>query len=332
MSSDVLEISYTGDILSHRRCPRAWSYEKLAGFHPYEQIQAMEGRLIHHAMEWLYSQRRDVGAMPSRDALKEKLEQYYRVLYSRGIRTKFASRETTINRILDNLYRGGAPHPIVAVAIEGAQHSEYEMRTVRKLIEGDFAGKRRLMLTGVLDLVVQLEQPITYQRSWIWTDEARLEGRPVDVAIPAAQGDWEIWDYKGVRSDNSNLEDYARQLVTYAALFEERTGRLPARCVLFFVNEGNDDRQLLAIPITRELAKHGIDWTIEQARLLRQSELRFQADPLQAAGGDVETGEIDGELRAQCTTCGQRFDCNAYVGHLGGSDHNDVRLGNVMKN
>ena len=38
---DVIEVSYTGDLLGHRRCPRAWCYEKQAGFHPYEQVQAM---------------------------------------------------------------------------------------------------------------------------------------------------------------------------------------------------------------------------------------------------------------------------------------------------
>src|SRR5262249_11910959 len=36
----VIEISYTGDLLAHRRCARAWAYQKYAGFHPYEQVQA----------------------------------------------------------------------------------------------------------------------------------------------------------------------------------------------------------------------------------------------------------------------------------------------------
>jgi hypothetical protein len=30
--SDVIEVSYTGDLLAHRRCARAWAYEKYAGF------------------------------------------------------------------------------------------------------------------------------------------------------------------------------------------------------------------------------------------------------------------------------------------------------------
>lgn len=332
MSRDVLEISYTGDILAHRRCPRAWSYEKLAGFHPYEQVQAMEGRLIHHAMEWLHNFRRSTGSLPSRDQLEDKLLQHYRVLFSRGIKTKFATKKDLIERVLGNLYHGDAPHPIVAIAIEGAQHAEYEIRTVRKLIEGDFAGKKRLMLTGVLDLVVQLETPITYSRSWKWTDTSALKGEVTEKPVAATEGDWEIWDYKGVRADNIYISDYARQLVTYAALFEERTGTLPARCVLFFVNEKTEEKQLLAVPITPQIAKAGVDWTIEQARLLRQSELLFQQDPLKAASGSIEDG-FTKELFAQCTACGQRFDCDGYIAKLdGGPQHNDVRKDNVLKN
>lgn len=332
MSRDVLEISYTGDILAHRRCPRAWSYEKLAGFHPYEQIQAMEGRLIHHAMEWLSNERRAHGTIPSADALREKLLQYYRVLYARGVRTKFTSKGETIDRIIGNLFPAGKPHPIVVTAIEGAQHIEYEIRTVRKLVEGDFAGKKRLMLTGVLDLVVQLDQPLVYLKSWQWTDPAGLKGKQTDISIHAAKGEWEIWDYKGVRAGNAYLPDYVRQLVTYAALFEERTGQLPARCVLFFVNEKKHEHQLLAIPISSEIAQAGIKWTVEQARQLRQSELLFQKNPLSASAGSVEGAGITTELRAQCTACGQRFDCTEYAAFLGGPDHSDVSRYNVGKN
>ena len=34
---------------------------------------------------------------------------------------------------------------------EGAQHTEYELRAVRKVIPGEFAGKGRILLTGVID-------------------------------------------------------------------------------------------------------------------------------------------------------------------------------------
>jgi hypothetical protein len=87
MTNDVIEVSYTGDLLAHRRCPRSWAYEKYAGFHPYERVQAMERRLVHHAMEWLtrrYVENRNHALVAE---LREQLEKHFRVLWARGIRT-----------------------------------------------------------------------------------------------------------------------------------------------------------------------------------------------------------------------------------------------------
>ncbi len=338
MSNDVLEFSYTGDILAHRRCPRAWSFEKLAGFHPYEQIQAMEGRLIHHAMEWMANELRRTDAFPDVDALQAQLEKHYRVLYARGVRTAFTSKKEILGRVQNNLFPGGQPDEIVRAAIEGAKHVEYEIRTVRKLIAQDFAGKKRLMLTGVLDLVLQQEKPLTYDRSWRWQDLDTLTGVPEETPVFAQPNEWEIWDYKGARADSTYLTDYARQLVAYAKLFEERTGNLPARCVLFFVNEQTDERRLMAIPVDDTIAQAALEWTIKQAQKLRATELVFQANPEDVEGGSVETSRlapgsaITVELKAQCTACGQRFDCKEYIDFLGGSDHNDVSRTFIGKN
>jgi hypothetical protein len=76
--TNVIEVSYTGDLLAHRRCPRAWAYEKYAGFHPYEQVQAMEGCLIHHAMEWLTA----FFAREKRHASRAELENQPNALFS----------------------------------------------------------------------------------------------------------------------------------------------------------------------------------------------------------------------------------------------------------
>ena len=92
--SDVIEVSYTGDLLAHRRCGRAWAYEKRAGFHPYEVVQAMEGRLVHHAMEWLTRQYQEVlGRHATAEELRTQMEHYFRVLWARGIRTAFVVEE-----------------------------------------------------------------------------------------------------------------------------------------------------------------------------------------------------------------------------------------------
>src|SRR5438128_9040202 len=177
---NVIEISYTGDLLAHRRCPRAWAYEKYAGFHPYEQVQAMEGRLIHHAMEWLTAFFSREKRHAKRAELEDQLKHYFRVLWARGIRTAFANKKETIDRVLDNLLPDNtAPddlHQTVRAAIEGAQHTEYELRTVKKLVALDHDGKDRLLLTGILDLVVQQQNPLRYERVWKCSDKTKLEG------------------------------------------------------------------------------------------------------------------------------------------------------------
>jgi hypothetical protein len=343
--SDVIEVSYTGDLLAHRRCPRAWAYEKHVGLHPYEQVQAMEGYLVHHAMEWLARGFRESGRQrhATRDELVAQLNQYFRVLWARGIRTTFGSKAETIERVADHLYPRpkAQPLPEVEAVIEGALHEEYPLRSVRKVVPARFGGKKRVLLTGVLDVVVQQQTTLRYQRAWAWTDEKRLVGEVATSADLALEGDLEIWDYKATRSTTGYLEDYVRQVVTYAALLEDRLG-LPRRCVLFFVNEPNEQERLLSVPITREIIGGAVNWTLEQVRELRETVLLMQSDPLAIEGGDLRKrhlapgDRVSEELKAQCTACGQRFDCTAYRSHLGsgrdGHEHADVDTLNVAKN
>jgi len=339
--SDVIEVSYTGDLLAHRRCPRAWAYEKHAGFIPYEQVQAMEGRLLHHAMEWMSRRYRDDETLPTREQLLEQLERFYRVLRSRGISTAFTTREDTLERILGNLFRGKKLRSPVAAAILGAEHTEYELRSVRKVLKADFAGKSRILLTGIIDLVLQQQNPLTYRQVWKWDDIDALLGRIHAGREAAAAGDREIWDIKGSRIETPYLIDYVRQVITYAALFRERTGTLPSRCVLFFVNEKRDEDALLSIPLDDALVDSGLRWTVEQVADLQRTRRSFERDPAAVAGGTVlRRGQpvgkrVDEVLRAQCTGCAQRFDCEEYTTHLGSTPQHvkrDVSLYVVGKN
>jgi hypothetical protein len=343
--SDVIEVSYTGDLLAHRRCPRAWAYEKHVGMHPYEQVQAMEGYLIHHAMEWLTRFYQDHGRKrhATRDQLKDQLSNYFKILWGRGIRTTFSNREETIERVVDHLYPlpNGKPLPEVKAVVEGAQHEEYPLRSVRKVVPALFGGKSRVLLTGVLDVVVQQRSTLTYRQVWKWTNAKTLSGEPIAAKAVAQAGDLEIWDYKGTRSTTDYLEDYVRQVITYAALLEDRIG-LPKRCVLFFVNEPAPAKRLLAIPITRAVVDGAVEWTLEQVQDLRKTVLQMQQDPLAIEGGDLRRRQlplkdrVTPELKAQCTACGQRFDCNTYRSFLGpgknGKEHADVDTLNVAKN
>jgi hypothetical protein len=338
--SDVIEVSYTGDLLAHRRCSQSWAFEKYAGFQPYEQVQAMEGRLVHHAMEWLARFRKEKGRHAGPDELTAQLERHFKVLWSRGIRTAFTSKCDVLQRVFDNLFPGGKLHPTVRAAVEGAQHTEYELRTVRKLVPLQHDGKERLLLTGILDLVVQQQEPLRYKRVWEWTDLKGLRGRLAKRDEQAATGDLEVWDYKGSRANTDYLADYGLQLLTYANLYQERTGRRPVRCVLYFVNEPDRDKQLLAVPlgVDYSLLTAALTWTVDRVRELQATIRTFRADPTTVPGGDgvaPKTGRhtISPILEQQCLTCGRRFDCKTYVDGLKGKENNpDVKLTNVFKN
>lgn len=358
--NDIIEVSYTGDLLAHRRCPRSWAYEKHVGLHPYEQVQAIEGHLIHHAMEWLTDQYRNnkhngEPRHATEAELKAQLAHYGRVLHARGMHSRFGTRDSVIERVAGNLYVRGTdqPQPEVQAAVEGAEHEEYELRTVRALIQPDRRGtpllgahdhKKKVLLTGVLDVVVQQQAEFTYHKQWRWSSERHeLEagGEIVSTPVTAQQGDLEIWDYKGTKANSQYTSDYVRQVVTYAALLGERMRR-PARCVLFFTNEapGSADR-LLAIPIDDDVINAAMRWTLEQVGELRETELTVQRDPRSVEAGDIRyrgrplDERVTDELKQQCTTCGQRFDCPSYTAALGSTpdDPNpDVDLYNVYKN
>ena len=341
---DVIEVSYTGDILAHRRCPRAWSYESHAGFHPYEQVQAMEGRLAHHAMEWLTRFYDENGRHAKKDELRAQMEHYFRVLWSRGIKTAFASKQDTLDRISNNLYKGRGIHPTVKAAVEGAKHTEYELRAVRKLVHTmGVGGASKMMLTGVLDVVVQLDKPLRYDRTWSWTDERKLEGKLAKRPTRAKKGDLEIWDYKATKLTRQHLNDYVIQLLTYANLYRDRTGDLPKRCVIFYLNEPKKEKQMVAIEVNRRIIKSSMTWTLKQVNHLHATITKFQSCPTGVEGGELDlatkppAARITQELRQQCTACGRRFDCDAYVGSLTkGRKVNkvpaDVDRENVLKN
>ena len=344
--TDVIEVSYTGDLLAHRRCARAWAYEKRAGFQPYEVVQAMEGRLVHHAMEWLTRQYQETLGRRRHvtdEELRQQLDRYFKVLWARGIRTTFESKQATLDRVVGNLFPRGQIDPVVKAVIEGAVHTEYELRAVKKVLPpdiADFAGKSRILLTGILDLVVQQLEPLTYDRTWVWDSVETLTGHLEERSTAAASGDVEIWDYKATRASSPFCNDYIRQLLTYAALYRDRTGELPARCVLFFINEPPDkSRRLLAVDVSPAIVDAALDWTYQQVRLLRTTDAAFQDNPDTVEGGELARrgkavgSRLSAETKQQCTACAFRFDCAEYTANLdGGASHRDVALNNVFKN
>lgn len=332
---DVIEASYTGDILAHRRCRRAWAFEKHVGFHKYEQSQAMEGRLVHHAMEWLTTYHRKHHRHATAPELQAQLIVFFRVLWARGIRTQWERKQDVLDRVRDHLFPGGLMHTTVEHAIEGAAHTEYELRAVHPLPQ--LPGRAsKLLLTGVMDLVLR-QKGFTYPLQWAWTSLSELAGEVKDNAVIAAGGEVEIWDYKATSASTGFLADYVLQLLTYGALYAERAGTLPIRGVLFFINETDPSRQLLSVAMTAPIVHAALQWTITQVGDIQDTIDQCEQDPLAVAGGELALSalplgqKITTELRKQCTGCSWRFDCDEYRTYAGNSS-SEVDIHNIFKN
>lgn len=94
---------------------------------------------------------------------------------------------------------------------------------------------------------------------------------------------------------------------------------LPIRCVLFFINKPQRDRQLLAIDVDERVVDGAVAWTYEQVRLLRSTADTFATEPEAVVGGELAKQHqpvgkrLSQETTAQYTACGFRFDCPEYT-------------------
>jgi putative RecB family exonuclease len=124
----------------------------------------------------------------------------------------------------------------------------------------------------VLKLFNRIEGPLLYPR--VFDTEYRLESDRgqyilrgvVDVLAiaPGVDGDpskMEIWDYKGTKMPNlssKELQDYGWQMCVYAELYRVRSGVYPAKAVLYFLNELDQNPEPQSRPLR---AVHEVNFT-----------------------------------------------------------------------
>ena len=327
MNNEVIEVSYTGDLLAHRRCPRAWAYEKHVGFAPYEQVQAMEGRLLHHAMEWMtrkYEDDQDPRLTrriegPTRTLLQSVAfaRDHYRVHHPRR-GTRAHPREPL---------QGCRQRQGAAPGRDRDQGRPTQRVPTARRQKGDpkaFAGKSKILLTGIIDLVLQQVDPLTYESVWVWDDVEHLTGHVEEQKLTAETGDMEIWDFKGdpKREPSTSRTTSVRLLPTPPSI-ASALGHCPNAVSFSSSTSANRRKRLLAIPVDQEIVDSALIWTVDQVEELRRTTIRFAEDPASIEGGslqlkDEEVGmRITPDLKAQCTACGQRFDCTEYTTSIG---------------
>ena len=132
-------------------------------------------------------------------------------------------------------------------------------------------------------------------------------------ALKEENGDFEIWDYKGMdRPDPSTpygkrkLEIYEKQMFVYGYLFKEKNGSYPKKAVLLFMNElvKENGSPLYEIDFTEEETIKKVERFIEEF-----SEIVKKIEKSKESGKWELPKEID---KKTCSQCNFRFDCEKF--------------------
>lgn len=213
----IRKYSTTGDILAFKRCRRQYGMFGVRGFAPSSDTQAYFGTLAHDVLDAVTREYRATGTVPTEADIQVVIEQAHDRLWRSGVRPYNAKwqRERVallITRFVELVGDKFFKH---------VQETEYQLERAMTTPQG-----QGYVLTGVVDVL------------------AGAVCEDLELPFPTHRDDVEIWDYKsGSRppKGDKTLEDYVFQMRMYAHIYELRTGRPPARCVLVFLGELGDE-------------------------------------------------------------------------------------------
>jgi PD-(D/E)XK nuclease superfamily len=210
--------SLTSDILSFRHCSRQYGYFGNDGFVPARSTQVFYGTVVHQVLDrchrhyWGFmGQPR--GNMPGEGDVEKYFGEVRNALRSHGVRPASPAVAETALRVLKifNKVEGPTLYPRI-------RETEFRLESERA----------QYVLRGVVDVL------------------ARNPDAPDDP------GQMEIWDYKGSRFPNlssKELRDYEWQMCVYAELYRVRSGTYPARAILYFLNELDQQQEPTSRPL-----------------------------------------------------------------------------------
>lgn len=213
----IRKYSTTGDILAYKRCKRQYGMFGVRGFTPSSDTQAYFGTLTHDVLDAVNREYRATGTIPAAADIHTMIEQAHDRLWRSGVRpynSKWQRErvELLITRFVELVGTAFFRH---------VQETEYQLERAMTTPAG-----QGYVLTGVVDVL------------------AGAVCEDLGLPFPTHHDDVEIWDYKsGQRpaKGDPTLRDYEFQMRMYARIYELRTGRPPARCVLVFLGELADN-------------------------------------------------------------------------------------------
>jgi hypothetical protein len=167
-----------------------------------------------------------------------------------------------------------------------------------------------------------LEGPTLYPR--IIDTECRLQADQaqyilhgnVDVLVASDVGNGavEIWDYKGAYRPSLNDPDYQRyvfQMQVYSELYRRKTGQVPTRAILYFLNELSGDNPPQTRPVNA-LLEVSLDPAEVQQALQSFGQTVQQIEACRASRS--WPNPVDAPALQTCNACDLRWNCQAAVG------------------
>ena len=267
--------SLTSDILSYRRCSKQYRYFGNDGFVPAQATQIFYGTIIHQVLDRCHRHFGGVmghaaETMPTDAEVESYFGEVQNALRSHGVRPASPDVAAKALRVLQlfNRIEGPTLYPLI-------RDTEFRLESERD----------QYVLRGVVDVL------------------ARSRNDPNDPA------QMEIWDYKGTKRPNlgsDDMRDYVWQMCVYAELYRVRSGHYPARAILYFLNELDQD----PVPNTRPLpAVHEVTFT---AAMIQQALAGFDTTALDIiACRGTNTWPLPGAApqKETCDICDLRWNC-----------------------
>lgn len=266
--------SVTSDILAYQQCSIQYGAYAVRRYEPALVVQLFYGTIIHQVLDRAHAHFRGelgvpMGTMPTDSDINRYFTEVENALKARRIRAVSNVRDQAL-RVLQrfNSLEGPALYPRIL--------------DTECLLQAD---QQSYILHGNVDVLAYSGDP--------------------------QSGQVEIWDYKGATRPSMRDPEYQRyvfQLQVYADLYKRKTGQVPTKAILYFLNELAPDpvphnrpiNALLEVsldPAAVQQALQSFGQTVQQIESFRSS--RQWPNPTEDPG------------KFTCDACDLRWNCSA---------------------
>ena len=269
--------SVTADILAYQQCSIQYAAYAVRRYEPALVVQLFYGTIIHQVLDRAHAHFRGElgfpqGTMPTDSEIEGYFTEVENALKARRIRAVGNVREQAL-RVLQrfNSLEGPTLYPRII--------------DTECLLQAD---QQNYILHGNVDVLAH-------------SDAGTI-------------GQVEIWDYKGAKRPSMGDPEYQRyvfQLQVYADLYRRKTGKVPTKAILYFLNELAPNPTPQTRPINA-LLEVDLDPNAVQQALQSFGQTVQQIESSRSSRQWPDPADDPGE--ATCDACDLRWNCSAAAG------------------